>query len=166
MADSAAAAKNVEPEAEAVNIIPDWKRKLIEITGEESRRARPIAKGGHAVMSRLSQEHDELVQAITDHQADRAVELLDQHLEHTTIWLGLSVTTLAIPGVTPIPAERFISEQEPTPAEGETPTPEELAEAAAKFGWQEDLVKRALALGTQPDMLIAQQEGMKEEDAT
>jgi len=156
---------------------------------------------GHAVMSLLGQEHDDLVKAITDHQAtdhqaDRAVELLDQHLEHTTAWLGLSVTTLAMPGVTPIPTERFISKQEPIPAADETqilvqlptpasveiPIPQELAKAAAKGDWPEELLKRALALGTQPDMLIAQiefgiradqaepfiaqQEGMREEDAT
>ena len=102
------------------------------------------------------QEHDGLVQAITDRQADRAVELLDQHLEHTTDWLGLSVTTMARPGGAPIPTERPFSEQEPTPAEGETPTPEELAEAAAEFGWPEDLVKRALTLGAQPETLLTQ----------
>lgn len=174
LAEPAAAAKNVEPEAKGVYIISDWKRKLIEITDEEGRRL-------------LGHEHDDLVNAITDHraidrQADRAVELLDHHLEHTTDWLGLSDTTLAIPGVTHIPAEWFISKQERTPAEGETPTPEELAEADAKFGWTEDIVKRALALGTQPETLltqiesgiradqaerfIAQRERMLETDAT
>lgn len=181
MADTAAAVEEAEPEAEGVYIIPDWDRKLMDITGEEGSRARPIADARDAVMPLLSQEHDEIVQAITNRQADRAVELLDQHLEYTTVWLGLSDTTLAIPVVTPIPAERIISEQEPDRPSREITIPEELAEAA-KGNWPEELLKRALTLGAQPETLltqiesgiradqaerfIAQQEGMREADAT
>lgn len=43
-----------------------------------------------------TQDHDALLEAITDRQADQAVELLDQHLEHTMVCLGLSVANLAM----------------------------------------------------------------------
>lgn len=63
---------------------------------------------------------------------------------------------LSMPGVTAEAAEKFISEQERIRAGGEITIPPELAEVAAKHGWPESLVKRALALGAGTEMLIKQ----------
>ena len=63
---------------------------------------------------------------------------------------------IQLPGATAEQAEQFISEQERIRAGGEVTIPEDLAKAAAKHGWPEELLKRALGLGAQPEMLITQ----------
>src|SRR3989337_2141316 len=63
---------------------------------------------------------------------------------------------ISLPGATAEAAEAFIAEQERIRAGGEITIPEHLAQAAAKHDWPLDLVKRALALGAQPDVLIMQ----------
>ncbi len=63
---------------------------------------------------------------------------------------------IQLPGATAEQAEQFISEQERIRAGGEITIPEDLAKAAAKGGWPEELLKRALGLGAQPEMLITQ----------
>src|SRR3990170_4409207 len=63
---------------------------------------------------------------------------------------------ISLPGATAEAAEAFISEQERIRAGGEITVPENLAQAAAKHDWPLDLVKRALALGAQPDALLMQ----------
>ena len=63
---------------------------------------------------------------------------------------------LSMPGVTAEQAEQFIAEQERIRAGGEITIPDDLAQLAAKHGWPETLLKRALALGAQPPMLITQ----------
>ena len=63
---------------------------------------------------------------------------------------------IQLPGATPEQAEQFISEQERIRAGGEIAIPEQLATAAAKGDWPEELLKRALRLGAQPEMLITQ----------
>jgi hypothetical protein len=63
---------------------------------------------------------------------------------------------ISMPGATAEQAEAFISEQERIRAGGEITVPENLAQAAAKHDWPEALVKRALTLGAQPDVLIMQ----------
>src|SRR3990172_5122562 len=61
---------------------------------------------------------------------------------------------ISLPGPTAEAAEAFIYEQERIRAGGEITVPENLAQAAAKHDWPLDLVKRALALGAQPDALV------------
>lgn len=80
---------------------------------------------GDEVMERATGEHAEIIEAITK-QPDRAVELLDEHLEHTTEWLGLS---------------------------GNTEVPAELVEPARAAGWPEDLVLELLSQGAEPSFL-------------
>ena len=65
---------------------------------------------------------------------------------------------LQAPGVTAEQAEAFISEQEKIRAGGTINIPEELAAAAKKAEWPEELVKRALGLGAPVQMLITQME--------
>ncbi|HEU4758412.1 MAG TPA: hypothetical protein VFT91_00360, partial [Dehalococcoidia bacterium] len=65
---------------------------------------------------------------------------------------------LSMPGVTAEQAEAFIAEQEKIRAGGTINVPPDLAEAAAKHHWPEDLVKRALALGATTQMLVSQME--------
>ncbi|MBI2913929.1 MAG: hypothetical protein HYY03_08420, partial [Chloroflexi bacterium] len=63
-------------------------------------------------------------------------------------------------------AEQFIAEQERIRAGGEITIPDDLAQAAATHGWPEALLKRAIALGAQPAMLINQMEaGIRPEQA-
>ncbi len=70
------------------------------------------------------------------------------------------------PGVDAEHAEQFIAEQERIRAGGEITIPEELAEMAAKSDWPEELIKRGLALGAQPEMLITQMEaGIRSDQA-
>src|SRR3970282_1297586 len=61
---------------------------------------------------------------------------------------------ISSPGATAEAAEAFISEQERIRAGGEITVPEGLAQAAAKHDWPEALLKRAIALGAQPDALV------------
>jgi hypothetical protein len=63
---------------------------------------------------------------------------------------------MSILGLTPEPEEQFFFDKERIRAGGEITIPEELAKAAAKGDWPEELLKRALALGAKPAMLIAQ----------
>src|SRR3972149_1082915 len=63
---------------------------------------------------------------------------------------------ISSPGATAEAEEAFISEQERIRAGGEITIPEGLAQAAAKHDWPEALLKRALALGAQPDALVMQ----------
>jgi len=65
---------------------------------------------------------------------------------------------LQMPGVTAEQAEQFIAEQERIRAGGEITIPDDLAEAAATHGWPEELLKRSIALGAQPAMLMNQME--------
>src|SRR2546428_1981739 len=73
---------------------------------------------------------------------------------------------LSMPGVTAEAAETFIAEQERIRAGGEITIPPELGEVAAAHDWPESLIKRALALGAGPEMLIGQiSAGIKPEQA-
>ncbi len=63
---------------------------------------------------------------------------------------------LQMPGVSADQVEQFISEQERIRAGGEIVIPDELAQAAARHDWPESLLKRALAIGAQPVMLMSQ----------
>ncbi len=63
---------------------------------------------------------------------------------------------LAMPGVTAEAAERFIAEQERIRAGGEINIPDELRAVAQAHGWPDSLLKRALALGAPPQLLINQ----------
>ncbi|HUF52180.1 MAG TPA: hypothetical protein VMR52_00215 [Dehalococcoidia bacterium] len=73
---------------------------------------------------------------------------------------------LSMPGVTPEAAEAFIAEQEKIRAGGVINIPPELAETAAAHKFPEALIKRALALGAPPAMLINQmQAGITAEQA-
>jgi len=73
---------------------------------------------------------------------------------------------LQAPGVTAEGAEQFIAEQERIRAGGEITIPPELAEIAAQHGWPDTLLKRALALGAQTEMLINQiQAGIRPDQA-
>jgi hypothetical protein len=63
---------------------------------------------------------------------------------------------LQMPGVTADQVEQFVSEQERMRAGGEITIPDDLAQAAVKHDWPESLLRRALALGAQPVMLMSQ----------
>lgn len=65
---------------------------------------------------------------------------------------------LQMPGVTAEATEQYISEQERIRAGGQINVPPELAEIAAKYGWPESVLKRALALGANTAMLTKQME--------
>jgi len=61
-------------------------------------------------------------------------------------------------GATGKQAEEFIAEQERIRAGGEITVPDDLAQAAAQYAWPESLLKRAIALGAQPSVLVTQME--------
>lgn len=63
---------------------------------------------------------------------------------------------LEMPGVTAEATEAFISEQEQIRAGGTINIPPALAEVAAKHRWPEDLIKRALFMGTPVAFLVQQ----------
>ncbi len=63
---------------------------------------------------------------------------------------------MSMPGVTAEAAEAFISEQEKIRGGGEITIPDEVLSVAREKGWGEDILKRALALGAPPAMLINQ----------
>ncbi|MBI1885757.1 MAG: hypothetical protein HYS09_05530 [Chloroflexi bacterium] len=73
---------------------------------------------------------------------------------------------LAMPGVTAEAAEQFISQQEAMRAGGEVVIPDDLAEAAKKHDWPDELVKRGLRLGATAEMLISQMDaGLRPDQA-